>query len=108
MKVGMEITIRYYHSHSTVEEIRAFLQSLERYTMQRLSGTRNVHPTADGQPLDSPSATLPSVMVGEEASLLDASNLSGSFATPEEFTSVSLDWLGWDWNDLSHLFLRSE
>jgi hypothetical protein len=111
MKVGMDITLRHYHGHSMIEDIRTFMQSLERYTLQRLSGAHNICSTVDGQSFTSPLATLPSVGINEagpEMSLLDPSSVSTSSVPQEEWNSASLDWLGWDWNDLSHLFLRSE
>lgn len=111
MKVGMELTIRHYQGHSTIEEISIFMQSLERYTMQRLSRARDIFSTADGQSFVSPSATVPSIAMDEPAldmSLLDPSSVTASSVPPEEWNSAPLDWLGWDWNDLSHLFLRGE
>lgn len=63
MKVGMELTIRHYQGHSTIEEIILFMQSLERYTLQRLSRARDIYSSAGGQSFVSPSAMLPSVSV---------------------------------------------
>lgn len=111
MKVGMELTIRHYQGHSTIEKIILFMQSLERYTLQRLSHARDIYSSAGGQSFVSPSAMLPSVAMHEPApdmSRLDPLSVTASSVPQEEWNSASLDWLGWDWNDLSHLFLRGE
>lgn len=51
MKVGMEIIIIHYQGRSTIEEIGAFVQSLERYTLHRLSGA-NLERMSPLQPAD--------------------------------------------------------
>ncbi|KAJ5693414.1 hypothetical protein N7462_002837 [Penicillium macrosclerotiorum] len=97
MKAGIEITKQQYQRHGTVVNIVDILLDLELYIGNLLE-----------RPLSHDSGQLslysPNAMLNE--SMTEESHSTMSLAPP--WGPSVLDWAGWDWNDLSHLFQHSE
>ncbi|KAJ6127607.1 hypothetical protein N7523_003219 [Penicillium sp. IBT 18751x] len=85
MRAGIQITKQHYHRHGTANNIDEILLDLERYTLQE------------------PGEAL-------ESSLTEhvAADFAASLGLDQSWGPSALDWAGWDWNDLSHLFQHSE
>ncbi|KAJ5645616.1 hypothetical protein N7507_011627 [Penicillium longicatenatum] len=97
MKVGIQITKEYYARHQTAGNVDEILLDLQEYASRCLEAPTASQP--DLLPLDTDGLTLSYIPIGDTASVLEAGLTWGPSA---------LDWAGWDWNDLSHLFAHSE
>lgn len=96
MKAAVQITKDHYHKHGTVDNIDDILLDLEEYASQCL----NTPPGASVQLPDS-SHTNANVNVIPMSDVPPISLMESSWGPS------ALDWAGWDWNDLSHLFQNS-
>lgn len=96
MRAGIQITAQHYHQHGTANNIDDILLDLERYTLQCLEGSPST-------PAEEPSGDL-------EFSLNEHStaDFGASLCLDQNWGPSALDWAGWDWNDLSHLFQHNE
>ncbi|KAL4913891.1 hypothetical protein BDW62DRAFT_205152 [Aspergillus aurantiobrunneus] len=94
MKAGIAIIKRHYRRLDGVARVDEVLSALEAYTAQCLDGhvTQPFGPGHGELQQSSPSSSLPA----EPA----MANLG--------WGPSALDWAGWDWNDVSHLFENSE
>ena len=97
MKAGIQISRRYYQKHGTALNFDEILQDLEEYISQLLNA-----PMPTRLELTSLSTTNPIL----NESFVDDSIPFTSLST--QWRPSALDWGGWDWNDLSHLFQHSE
>lgn len=89
MKVALQLTRQFYHRSKTVCNIDIILDSLDQWTLSCLQdpATGAVDP-----------ATL---LIGESLSPVRDTTITS-------WDPSSLDWAGWDWNDLSYLFENTE
>jgi hypothetical protein len=97
MKVGIQITKEYYHRHQTAGNVDEILLDLQEYASRCLEAPTASHP--DLLPLDTDGLALGDIPIGDTVPIFEA----GLTWSPS-----ALDWAGWDWNDLSHLFAHSE
>lgn len=97
MKAGMQISRQNYRKHGTVSNFDDILLDLEEYISILLDA-----PVPNRLELTSLSSANP--ILNEP--LTDDSIPFTSLAPP--WGPSALDWVGWDWNDLSHLFQHSE
>lgn len=97
IKAAMTITKEQFRKHETTTNLDEILFDLEQYTSRLLdgSGTRDTAPDV----MESPSTFL-----GE--SVMDTVVPGISFSS--SLGPSDVDWAGWDWNDLCHLFSNSE
>ncbi|KAJ5137124.1 hypothetical protein N7448_005678 [Penicillium atrosanguineum] len=96
MRAGIQITTQHYHQHGTANNIDEILLDLERYTLQCLEGSSSAQ-------LEEPNGDLESSL--DEHS---AAEFAASLGLDQSWGPSALDWAGWDWNDLSHLFQHNE
>ncbi|KAJ6010434.1 hypothetical protein N7451_001846 [Penicillium sp. IBT 35674x] len=96
MKVGIQITKEYYDRHEAARNVDDILLDLQEYASRCLEAPTPSQP--DLLPLDT-DVNLSNISMGDTVSTFDIGPTWGPSA---------LDWAGWDWNDLSHLFAHSE
>ncbi|KAJ5326204.1 uncharacterized protein N7506_009306 [Penicillium brevicompactum] len=94
MKVATQLTRAFYHKHGAMCNADDFLDNLDQYI---LSWLEEPMPRLSDQSTISPTAAF-----NEETIDLAQDHFLPSWG------QSSLDWAGWDWNDLSHLFEHSE
>lgn len=94
MKVATQLTRASYHKHGAVCNADDFLDNLDQYVLSWLEETM---PSLSDQSISSPTAAF-----NEETPDLVQDHILPSWG------QSSLDWAGWDWNDLSHLFEHTE
>jgi hypothetical protein len=92
MKVAMQLTRQSYQKHGTVCNIEDILTGIERYTLRCLED-----PGANLG--ERPTNILNETPIPEHTPTLASMDLA--------WGPSALDWAGWDWNDLSHLFEHS-
>lgn len=97
MKVGIQITKVYYGRHDTAGNIDEILLDLQEYASCCLEASSASQ--SDLLPLHTDGLALSDIPLGDTTSIFEAGSTWGPSA---------LDWAGWDWNDLSHLFAHSE
>ena len=97
MKAGMQISRQQYRKHGTVSNFDDILLDLEGYISNLLEA-----PAPNRLELTSLSSANPIL----NDPLADDTIPFTSLAAP--WGPSALDWAGWDWNDLSHLFQHSE
>ncbi|KAF3391702.1 hypothetical protein F1880_007527 [Penicillium rolfsii] len=97
MKAGIQISRQYYKKHGTALNFDEILRDLEEYISHLLED-----PMPNRLELTSLSSANPIL----NHNLVDDSIPFTSLAT--QWGPSALDWGGWDWNDLSHLFQHSE
>jgi hypothetical protein len=97
MKAGMQISRQHYRKHGTVNNFDDILLDLEEYISHLLEA-----PIPNQFELTSLSSANPLI----NDSLIDDSMSFTSLTA--QWGPSALDWAGWDWNDLSHLFQHSE
>ncbi|OOQ87647.1 hypothetical protein PEBR_15956 [Penicillium brasilianum] len=97
MKAGMQISRQHYQKHGTVNNFDDILLDLEEYISHLLEA-----PVPTRLELTSWSSANPVL----SDSLVDDSIPFTSLAA--QWGPSALDWAGWDWNDLSHLFQHNE
>ncbi|KAJ5637877.1 hypothetical protein N7490_007756 [Penicillium lividum] len=98
MKAAMQLTKQAYYRHGTACNIDEILNGLDQYTLACLEGRA---PELN----EEASANSTAAFMGDSYSTrLDPSMPPMGFS----WGPTSLDWAGWDWNDLSHLFDHSE
>lgn len=97
MKAGMQISRQHYRKHGTVTNFDDILLDLEEYISHLLEA-----PMPTRLELTSLSSSNPLL----NDSLIDDSMPFTSLVA--QWGPSALDWVGWDWNDLSHLFQHSE
>lgn len=97
MKVGIQITKEYYDRHEAAGNVDDILLDLQEYASRCLEAPALSQP--DLLPLDTNGLALSDIPMRDTVSTFEIGATWGQSA---------LDWAGWDWNDLSHLFAHSE
>ncbi|KAF7716332.1 Fungal Zn(2)-Cys(6) binuclear cluster domain-containing protein [Penicillium ucsense] len=97
MKAGMQISRHCYQKHSTITNLDDIMLDLESHLSQILEAPASTR--LETTSLSSTNPILNDAILEESAQF-----------PPNTFAwgPSSLDWVGWDWNDLSHLFQHSE
>ncbi|KAJ5661469.1 uncharacterized protein N7477_009085 [Penicillium maclennaniae] len=95
MRAGIQITKQHYHRHGTANNIEILLD-LERYTLQCLEGSSTTQVEEPGEAL------------GFSLTEHVAADFAASLGLDQSWGPSALDWAGWDWNNLSHLFQYCE
>lgn len=94
MKVATQLTRNSYHKHGTVCNADLILDNLNHDILSWLEG--------------------PAPRLADRSSSITTASFNGETIEPAQDPLIpswdpsSLDWAGWDWNDLSHLFEHSE
>ncbi|KAJ5792102.1 uncharacterized protein N7503_008080 [Penicillium pulvis] len=97
MKVGIQITKEYYDRHEAAGNVDDILLDLQEYASRCLEAPALSLP--DLFHLDTNALNLSDIPMRDTVSTFEIGSTWGPSA---------LDWAGWDWNDLSHLFAHSE
>ncbi|EPS27292.1 hypothetical protein PDE_02235 [Penicillium oxalicum 114-2] len=97
MKAGMQISRHYYQKHGTVTNFDDIMLDLENHLSHLLEA-----PVPTRLEMTSLSSSNPIF----NDSVLEESAQFSSLAP--SWGPSALDWVGWDWNDLSHLFQHNE
>ncbi|KAJ5953499.1 hypothetical protein N7454_000395 [Penicillium verhagenii] len=95
IKVGIQITNEHYHRHGTVENVYDILLDLEEYASRCLE-------------VPASQAGLSGIQDNIILNDLPLEETIPTFESGSNWGPAALDWAGWDWNDLSHLFAHSE
>ncbi|KAJ5777721.1 hypothetical protein N7520_000967 [Penicillium odoratum] len=98
MKAAMQLTKQAYYRHGTACNIDEILNGLDQHILACLEGRAP-------ELREEASASSTAAFMGESYSTSRDPSIP-----PMGFSwgPTSLDWAGWDWNDLSHLFDHSE
>ncbi|KAJ6021568.1 hypothetical protein N7540_007072 [Penicillium herquei] len=96
MRVAIQITKEHYHKHGTASNIDEIVMDVEQFASRCLE-------TPSGSHIDPLSLVSDEIVMGDISLGDTMPTLEGSTWGPS-----ALDWAGWDWNDLSHLFQHTE
>lgn len=95
----MKITREQYNKHGTIRNIDDILSYLELHASQGLGNA-----LSDLSTTPTTSMVLYNDIMNEmPRDAVSYNSLNRSYLDPN-----ALDWIGWDWNDLSHLFQHNE
>lgn len=97
LKVAVQITKEHYHKHGTADNTDDILVNVEQYVSHCLDTPTEDH--TEALQLLSDHARSDEIPLGDTLPAMEAGSSWGPSA---------LDWAGWDWNDLSHLFQHTE
>ncbi|KAJ5728077.1 hypothetical protein N7493_004407 [Penicillium malachiteum] len=96
LKVAIQITKEHYHKHDTASNIDDVLLDVEQFAARCLETPSDSY--IDPLHVVSDEIVMGDISLGDTMPTLEGSTWGPS----------ALDWAGWDWNDLSHLFQHTE